>query len=141
MDATEPLLRELVGAALREERRRQGLTLARLAEASGVSMQHVSDVERGRKDPSSEVLAAITGALGISVFDIGRRVHQAAVPRSDADQREARQTAAHPGAARQGVVLDLTARGRDEILPEIPGLPVSHGLSSSAAREPMLSAA
>ncbi|PWH05494.1 XRE family transcriptional regulator [Brachybacterium endophyticum] len=93
MDATEPLLRELVGAALRRERRRQGLTLARLAEASGVSMQHLSDVERGQKDPSSEVLSAITGALGISVFEAGRRVADSAVV-----------------GPRTAVVLDLTGR-------------------------------
>lgn len=141
MDATEPLLRELVGAALREERRRQGLTLARLAEASGVSMQHVSDVERGRKDPSSEVLAAITGALGISVFDIGRWVHLAAVPRHDADQRGAREGVAHQRAVHQGVVLDLTARDGSTAVQETPWLPAVHGLSSSSAHEPMLSAA
>lgn len=63
----EPLLRELVGAVLRDERRRQGRTLARVAQAAGISMQHLSDVERGRKDPSSELLAAITGALDVSV--------------------------------------------------------------------------
>jgi transcriptional regulator with XRE-family HTH domain len=148
MDATEPLLRELVGAALREERRRQDLTLARLAEASGVSMQHVSDVERGRKDPSSEVLAALTGALGISVFDIGRRVHLAAVPRDEEDPRESRrdvrQPVLHRGTARQGVVLDLTARGRSAGLQEDTVLPVAHGIRSSSARsarEPQLSAA
>lgn len=99
--ATEPLLRELVGAVLREERLRQGLTLARLAAASGVSMQHLSDVERGRKDPSSEVLAAITGALGLSVYEIGDRV--AALRRSPAALR----------------VLDLTAAGRQEL--PLPG--------------------
>lgn len=63
----EPLLRELVGAVLRDERQRQGRTLARVAETAGISMQHLSDVERGRKDPSSELLAAITGALMVSL--------------------------------------------------------------------------
>lgn len=92
MDAPEPLLRELVGDALRRERRRQGRTLAQVAAASGVSMQHLSDVERGRKDPSSELLAAITGALGLSVFELGRRVAEAGA------------------AAPRGVVLDLTRR-------------------------------
>ena len=63
----EPLLRELMGAELRAERHRQRRTLAEVAAAAGVSMQHLSDVERGRKDPSSELLAAILGALGIEV--------------------------------------------------------------------------
>lgn len=63
----EPLLRELMGAVLRDERRRQSRTLAQVATTAGISMQHLSDVERGRKDPSSELLAAITGALEVSV--------------------------------------------------------------------------
>jgi transcriptional regulator with XRE-family HTH domain len=63
----EPLLRELMGAELRAERHRQRRTLAEVAAAAGVSMQHLSDVERGRKDPSSELLAAILGALGVQL--------------------------------------------------------------------------
>lgn len=80
MDSPEPLLREIVGAVLREERHRQGRTLAQIAQASGVSMQHLSDVERGRKDASSELLGAITGALGLSVFTLGERVAAAVRP-------------------------------------------------------------
>ena len=63
----EPLWRELMGAELRAERHRQHRTLAEVASAAGVSMQHLSDVERGRKDPSSELLAAILGALGVDL--------------------------------------------------------------------------
>lgn len=63
----DPLLRELMGAELRAERHRQRRTLAEVAAAAGLSMQHLSDVERGRKDPSSELLAAILGALGIDL--------------------------------------------------------------------------
>lgn len=70
----EPLLRELVGAVLRAERRRQGRTLSQVAETAGISMQHLSDVERGRKDPSSELLAAITGALGLDITRLLLRV-------------------------------------------------------------------
>ncbi len=74
----QPLLRELLGDALRRERHRQGRTLAQVSAASGVSIQHLSDVERGRKDPSSEVLAAITGALAIDVLDLLRRIDASA---------------------------------------------------------------
>ncbi len=74
----QPLLRELLGDALRRERHRQGRTLAQISAASGVSIQHLSDVERGRKDPSSEVLAAITGALAIDVLDLLRRIEASA---------------------------------------------------------------
>ncbi|MFC0675887.1 helix-turn-helix domain-containing protein [Brachybacterium hainanense] len=65
-----PLLRELIGQALRERRHAQGRTLAEVASRAGVSMQHLSDVERGQKDASSEVLAAILGALGLSAWDL-----------------------------------------------------------------------
>ena len=61
----EPLWREAVGHELREERHRQERTLADVAEESGVSMQYLSEVERGRKEPSSEILGAVSGALGL----------------------------------------------------------------------------
>lgn len=75
----EPLLRELIGDALRTERRRQSRTLSQVAAAAGMSMQHLSDVERGRKDPSSEILAAIAGALALSVPELLRRIGGAPV--------------------------------------------------------------
>lgn len=70
MTPLEPLLRELIGQALRSRRREHGRTLADVAAQAGVSMQHLSDVERGRKDASSEMLAAICGALGLSVAQL-----------------------------------------------------------------------
>ncbi len=70
MTTLEPLLRELLGQALRSRRREHGRTLADVAAQAGVSMQHLSDVERGRKDASSEMLAAICGALGLSVAQL-----------------------------------------------------------------------
>lgn len=72
-----PLLRELLGDALRRERHAQGRTLADVAARSGVSPQHLSDVERGHKDPSSEALAALAGALGLTVLDLVGRVRAA----------------------------------------------------------------
>ena len=66
----EPLWREVVGARLRHLRRRRGLTLVEAAARAGISPQYLSEVERGRKDPSSEVLAAITGALGAQLVDV-----------------------------------------------------------------------
>jgi transcriptional regulator with XRE-family HTH domain len=66
----EPLWREVVGARLRHLRRRRGLTLAETARLAGISPQYLSEVERGRKDPSSEVLAAITGALGEPLVEV-----------------------------------------------------------------------
>jgi len=66
----EPLWREVVGARLRHLRRRHGLTLVEVAALAGISPQYLSEVERGRKDPSSEVLAAISGALGEPLVEV-----------------------------------------------------------------------
>lgn len=70
----EPLWREAVGHELREERRRAGRTLTDVAEESGVSMQYLSEVERGLKEPSSEILGAVAGALGLRLVDLTARV-------------------------------------------------------------------
>lgn len=66
----EPLWRDIVGEILRRTRQRQGRTLADVAAAAGISMQYLSEIERGRKEASSEILAAITGALGITLVDL-----------------------------------------------------------------------
>jgi DNA-binding XRE family transcriptional regulator len=70
----EPLWRESVGRQLREQRLSSGKRLVDVAEEAGVSPQYLSEVERGLKDPSSELLAAIAGALGLSVAEIATRV-------------------------------------------------------------------
>ncbi|MGZ4434629.1 MAG: helix-turn-helix domain-containing protein [Trebonia sp.] len=66
----EPLWREVLGARLRRLRHRRGLTLTEVAQRAGVSPQYLSEIERGRKDPSSEMLAAVAGALGYRVLDL-----------------------------------------------------------------------
>ena len=70
----EPLWREAVGHELREERQDAGRTLADVAEEAGVSTQYLSEIERGRKEPSSEVLQAVAGALGLRLVDLTGRV-------------------------------------------------------------------
>lgn len=80
-----PLLRTMLGAALRRARQAQGRTLADVARSAKVSMQYLSELERGRKEASSEVLAAICGALRIDLPDllteVGRRLADAQRPR------------------------------------------------------------
>lgn len=70
----EPLWREAVGEALRDERSAQERTLADVATAAGVSTQYLSEIERGRKEPSSEVLGAVAGALGLRLVDLTGRI-------------------------------------------------------------------
>ncbi|MET8281889.1 helix-turn-helix transcriptional regulator [Micromonospora sp. NPDC005174] len=64
------LLRRVIGGVLRRLRQSQGRTLREVAEAAGVSVPYLSEVERGRKEASSEILAAICRALGIQLSDL-----------------------------------------------------------------------
>lgn len=66
----KPLLRHMVGDVLRRNRLEQGRTLADVARAARVSMAYLSELERGRKEASSEVLAAICEALRIELSDL-----------------------------------------------------------------------
>ncbi|MFD5450327.1 helix-turn-helix domain-containing protein [Streptomyces sp. NPDC003470] len=66
----EPLWRDLVGDVLRRERLAQERTLKDVAETARISMPYLSEVERGRKEASSEVLAAAAGALGLGLGDL-----------------------------------------------------------------------
>jgi len=77
----EPLWREAVGHELREERQRQERTLADVSGESGVSVQYLSEIERGRKEPSSEILGAVAGALGLRLVDLTDRVTRTLVSR------------------------------------------------------------
>ena len=70
----EPLWREAVGHELRDARRTAERTLADVAGDAGVSTQYLSEVERGLKEPSSEVLGAVAGALGLRLVDLTSRV-------------------------------------------------------------------
>lgn len=69
----EPLWREVTGAVLKQERHRQQKTLAQVAERAGMSVQYLSELERGRKEASSEMLAAACGSLGLSLADFLQR--------------------------------------------------------------------
>lgn len=68
--AREPLWRDLVGDVLRRERLSQERTLKDVADAARISMAYLSEVERGRKEASSEVLAAAAQALGLGLADV-----------------------------------------------------------------------
>jgi transcriptional regulator with XRE-family HTH domain len=65
-----PLLRTLVGEALRRNRLEQHRTIAEVAREANVSLPYLSEVERGRKEPSSEILAAVCDSLGIELSEL-----------------------------------------------------------------------
>ncbi|MBW4717168.1 helix-turn-helix domain-containing protein [Saccharothrix obliqua] len=66
----EPLWREVLGRCLRDAREERGARLVDVAERAGVSPQYLSEIERGRKEPSSEMIAAVSGALGLELADL-----------------------------------------------------------------------
>ena len=66
----EPLWREALGQSLRATREEQGGRLVDVAERAGISPQYLSEIERGRKEPSSEMIAAVSGALGVNLDDL-----------------------------------------------------------------------
>ena len=68
------LLRHLLGDVLRRLRLRQGRTLREVSASARVSLGYLSEVERGQKEASSELLAAICSALGIPLSQIFREV-------------------------------------------------------------------
>ena len=68
------LLRHLLGDALRRLRLRQGRTLREVSAAARVSLGYLSEVERGQKEASSELLAAICGALETPLSQVFREV-------------------------------------------------------------------
>jgi transcriptional regulator with XRE-family HTH domain len=77
----EALFRHELGAHLRRLRHERGERLMDTAERAGISPQYLSEIERGLKDPSSEMLAAIAGALhtevGAVAIEVGRRLQPA----------------------------------------------------------------
>ncbi|MHA3022457.1 transcriptional regulator ClgR [Mycobacterium sp. BMJ-28] len=75
---TTTLLREVIGDVLRHARTTQGRTLRDVSDAARVSLGYLSEVERGRKEPSSELLASICDALEVPLsrvlFDAGEQL-------------------------------------------------------------------
>src|SRR5438874_11705406 len=73
-ETREPLWREVLGRRLRVLRQEQQETLSETAGRAGISPQYLSEIERGRKEPSSEMIAALAGALGTTLIDLTEQV-------------------------------------------------------------------
>ncbi len=70
----QPLLRREIGDVLRTVRQQQRRTLREVSSQAQVSLGYLSEVERGQKEASSELLDAITGALGVPLWFVLREV-------------------------------------------------------------------
>lgn len=123
------LLRHALGALLKRARHARGMTLRELSDAAAVSIAYLSELERGRKEASSEILAAICPVLDLSLADL---FHAAATELSVVergvvlDLRPVTSADAHAAASRAGSVA--------------PAAPLSRP-GAGEAGSPMLSAA
>jgi transcriptional regulator with XRE-family HTH domain len=72
--AQEPLWREVLGRRLRALRQDRDETLSETAARAGISPQYLSEIERGRKEPSSEMIAALAGALDTTLITLTEQV-------------------------------------------------------------------
>ena len=73
-EAKEVSLREAIGHVLRDLRTRDHRTLREVSEKAGVSLGYLSEVERGQKEASSELLSSIAQSLGLSTAQMLRMV-------------------------------------------------------------------
>jgi transcriptional regulator with XRE-family HTH domain len=89
----------VLGQRLRALRQEQQETLAETAGRAGISPQYLSEIERGRKEPSSEMIAALAGALGTTLIRLTEQVA--------GDLR--RQQVSAPSQASRPVMLSLAA--------------------------------
>ncbi|RNI22294.1 helix-turn-helix domain-containing protein [Flexivirga caeni] len=89
----EPLWRDVLGAQLRALRMQRHRTITTTARRAGISAQYLSEIERGRKDPSSEIVAAVAGALDSTVAEV-----------TDLTVRELRRTSARATVPMRGPV-------------------------------------
>ncbi len=94
------LVRRLLGDVLRRQRTRQGRTLREVSTTARVSLGYLSEVERGQKEASSELLASICTALDVPLSTV---------------MREVSEELARAELAAIGVMADVRRDGRHEV--------------------------
>ena len=110
-----PLMREVVGDVLRRARTSQGRTLREVSDSARVSLGYLSEVERGRKEPSSELLNAICDALAVPLSTV----------LTDAGERmasEERVAGSEPSGVASGPAIDP---GTKVVIPPVASLAVA----------------
>jgi transcriptional regulator with XRE-family HTH domain len=112
------LVREVIGDVLRRARTSQGRTLREVSDSARVSLGYLSEVERGRKEPSSELLNAICDALEVPLSEVligaGERMAR--------EENLAPSAPAVPGATASGATIDA---GTKVIIPPVASLAVA----------------
>jgi transcriptional regulator with XRE-family HTH domain len=96
------IFRRLLGEVLRAQRMRQGRTLRQVSADARVSLGYISEIERGQKEASSELLASLCSALETPLSEVLREVSVAVAIEEAA-------TAPTPLAARRPVVASAAS--------------------------------
>lgn len=107
-----PLVREVIGEVLRLARTTQGRTLREVSDAARVSLGYLSEVERGRKEASSELLHAICDALDVPVSAV----------LTDAGERIANEERAARTAEASASTIDVTTK---VVIPQVASFAVA----------------
>ena len=112
-----PVLREVVGDTLRSVRLRQRRTLREVSSSARVSLGYLSEVERGQKEASSELLAAICGALDVELSELFSEV--ATTLHREEKLALGRRVAAMPGGANRSATASVDGGARMRALPTV----------------------
>ena len=110
-----PLMREVIGDVLRRARTSQGRTLREVSDSARVSLGYLSEVERGRKEPSSELLNAICDALDVPLSAV----------LTGAGERMASEELAAYGAPTGGASGSTIDAGTKVVIPPVASLAVA----------------
>ena len=114
-----PLVREVIGDVLRVARTTQGRTLREVSDAARVSLGYLSEVERGRKEPSSELRNAICDALEVPLSSVLTDAGE----RMASEERAARsEPTGQPAAVASGSTIDP---GTKVVIPPVASLAVA----------------
>jgi transcriptional regulator with XRE-family HTH domain len=101
------LFRRLLGDVLREKRTERGLTLREVSADARVSLGYISEIERGQKEASSELLASLCGALDVPLSDVLRDVSFAVA---------VEEAALAPTPISQSISQSISGRARAEVV-------------------------
>ncbi|GAB3425660.1 hypothetical protein GCM10027569_63610 [Flindersiella endophytica] len=124
------LVRHLLGGVLRRQRMRQGRTLRQVSADARVSLGYISEVERGQKEASSELLAAICAALDVPLSTVLQEVSEEL---AQVEQGVPAQ-AAPAGAERERELVPAGAERERELVPSrdlTPTNSLSHEFTST----------
>src|SRR4051794_35027051 len=135
------LLRRVIGDALRARRQAQHRTLREVSTAANVSLGYLSEIERGQKEPSSELLSAVCEALGAQLSELLREVSRSV----ESAERGSAPVPVGPPATRsapdaRSAPDDGAAAGASAGRPPAPNAPSALARSTGPANRPAAAA-